>query len=236
MAMARTLDLLGVRTGNRPSAQIRAKCETFWLRLSTFARRSVVVLCLGAPLFLGACATGANPGAMTASVSEATLLPQQSRLRRAVEVGTVAGGSETNPLLSSKVSDGDFADALRRSLAVHAILASGSGEYRLDAQLVELKQPFGGFNIEVKTTVPFRLVALRTGRTVFERSITSAYTASFSAAHYGVLRLRLANEDAVRENIQSFIGALVAEERDNPGAFNPVMAELLPQLRKLFPA
>lgn len=195
-----------------------------------------MVSCLGAASFLGACASGANPGAMTASVSEATLLPPRSRLRQAVEVGGVTGGRETNPMLSSQVSDGDFADALRRSLAVHAVLASGSGGYRLDAQLVELKQPFGGFNMEVKATVLYRLVALQTGRTVFERRISNAFTANFSSAHYGVLRLRLANEGAVRENIQSFIATLVDEERDNPGAFSPAMAELLPQIRKLLPA
>jgi hypothetical protein len=139
-------------------------------------------------------------------------------------------------MLSSKVSDGDFAEALRRSLAVHAILASGSGDYRLDAQLTELKQPFGGFNMEVKATALYHLVALQTGRTVFERSVSSAYTATFGSAHYGVLRLRFANEGAVRENIQSFIAALVEEDRTNPGAFGPAVAELLPQLRRLFPA
>lgn len=195
-----------------------------------------MALCLGMVWFLGACATGANPGAMTASVSEGTLLAPRSRLRQAVEVGGVTGGRETNPLLSSKVSDDDFVEALRRSLAVHAILASGPGGYRLDARLVELKQPFGGFNMEVQATVLYRLVASRTGRTVFERSVSSAYTATFGSAHYGVLRLRLANEGAVRENIQSFIAALVDEERNNPGAFDPVVAELLPRIRRLLPA
>jgi hypothetical protein len=185
---------------------------------------------------LGACATGANPGPMTAELSEATLLPPQSRLRQAVAMGAVTGGRETNPIWTSQVSDTDFAEALRRSLTAHAMLAASGGRYRLDAQLVDMKQPLIGLDLEVSATVDYRLVSLADGTVVFAQRVPSRFTAGLSSAMVAVVRLRLANEGAIRENIRAFLAALVAAERANPQGFAPLVSELLPELRRLLAA
>jgi hypothetical protein len=178
-------------------------------------RGSVLLLMLA----LGACASGAVPGAMVPPISPDTVLASGSQLQRAVGVGTVDGGRETNPLLTSQVSSEAFAQALRQSLATHAMLATGSGIYRLDASLSDLSQPLAGFNMEVKARVQYRLTRLSDGALVWEREIANAFTADFSSAYYGVERLRLANEGAIRENIRQFLAALIAEEARNPAAF-----------------
>jgi hypothetical protein len=168
---------------------------------------------------LTGCAAGANPGAMTASVSEQTLLPAGSVLRRAVELGTVSGGRDTNPLWTSQVSDSDFATALRQSLTTHTMLALGGQSFRLDATLIELDQPLAGFDLTVQSRVRYRLTRLADGATVFDREVNARYTAAFSSSFYAVERLRLANEGAIKENISQFLAALVAEDRANPSAF-----------------
>ncbi|WP_338665850.1 hypothetical protein VQH23_11860 [Pararoseomonas sp. SCSIO 73927] len=134
----------------------------------------------------------------------------------------MSGGTETNPILASNISDADFAAALRQSLSTHAMLASAGGTFRLEAKLVELERPSIGFSFEVKARVAYRLVRVADGREVFSTEIRSAHTATFSDAAYGVERLRIANEGAARENVRQFLVALVAAEKANPETFGPV--------------
>lgn len=190
--------------------------------IGSFGYRARLVngaLALGLVLALGACASGATPGAMTAAVSEQTLLSPASRLRQAVQVGAVSGGRETNPLWTSQVSDADFATALRQSLSTHAMLAINAETFRVDATLSALEQPFAGLDLEVRSRVRYRVTHVASGRVAFEREIAVAYTAPFSAAFMAIERLRLANEGSIRENIRAFLTALVAEEAANPAAF-----------------
>ncbi len=175
-------------------------------------------LCLALGLLLSACASGAVPGAMVPPVSQETLVGDASRLRQAVAVGTVGGGRETSPLWTSQVSDQAFAQALRQSLATHAMLAINGDLYRLDATLLELTQPLAGFDMQVTAHVRYRLTRTADGATVLDREIRSPYTAAFSSSYLGVERLRLANEGAVRENIRMLLAALIAEEASNPTA------------------
>lgn len=185
--------------------------------MTTRIPRLLPVLLLAS--LLGACASGATPGAMVPPVSEATLIAPTSALRGAVAVGPVGGGSETSPLWMSSVSDADFAAALRQSLATHAMLSMGGETFRLEATLLDLERPLAGASMEVTARVAYRLVRVAGGAEVFATEIRSAYTAPFNAAFLGVERLRLANEGAVRDNVQRMLVALVAAERADPAAF-----------------
>lgn len=176
-------------------------------------------LCLSLLLLLGACASGAVPGAMVPPLGPGTIIAETSRLRQAVALGTVDGGKETNPLWTSQVSSEAFAQALRQSLATHAMLAIGGGVYRLDASLLELKQPIAGFDLEVTARVRYRLTRMADSGVIYETEITNAFAAAFSSSYLAVERLRLANEGAVRENIGRFLAAVIAEEARNPAAF-----------------
>jgi hypothetical protein len=170
---------------------------------------------------------------MSVDVTEATLLSSQSQLRQAVQVGTVSGGSETHPLWKSNVSDADFSEALRRSFAAHTILGGPTAPYRLDAELVKMEQPTVGFSMTVTADVRYRLVNLRNGSVVFDQTITTPFTAEFSSAFMGVVRLRLANEGAIRENIRSLMLALLDYDRRHPDALGVPTASLMLQLQQL---
>lgn len=164
---------------------------------------------------------------MTAPLTAASLVAPESRLRQAVRVGTVVGGKDTSPLWVSKIASADFAEALRRSLAVHGLLAAASERFRVDAELVELQQPFAGFDFTVTAVVRYRMVSTSSGAVLFATDIRSPFTADFGSSYVAVERLRLANEGAARENLRLFLEALVGEARSNPGRFEPPIAGLI---------
>ena len=158
---------------------------------------------------LTACASASKPGAMVAELTEATIIDESSVLRENIAVGDVSGGKETNPLWTSEVSSEDFAEALRLSFTSHAMLAMGESQYRLDAELVKLKQPFAGFNMTVTSIVAYTLTDVATGKVVYKDTVEEAYTAKVGDAFMGVQRLRLANEGSIKGNISTLIKSLI---------------------------
>ena len=167
------------------------------------------LLILSTGLLLMGCATASQPGAMLAPVTEATMIDSTSQLHESVSLNGVEGGKETNPLWTSKVSNDDFAEALRQSLAAHAMLSTDEGDYRLNAELVKLKQPLAGVNMSVTSTVKYTLTNVATGDVVFDETIEEKYTAKMGDAFVGVKRLQLANEGSIKSNISSLISMMI---------------------------
>lgn len=171
---------------------------------------------VAACLLMSACAAPSNPGAMALTVDQSTLIDTQSGLSHAISAPTVTGGKETNPLWTSKVSNEDFAEALRQTLAAHTMLATENGRFSLAAQLVQLKQPMMGLDMTVTATVKYTLTDAASGKVVWSQEIVTPYTAKMSDAFVGVKRLQLANEGAIKANIQKLVEALIAESKTNP--------------------
>ena len=182
-----------------------------------------------AALSLAACASASDPGAMLAEVSEETIISESSVLANAISMGEVSGGKETNPLWTSEVSSEDFAEALRQSFAAHAMLATENGDYRLDATLEELKQPFAGFNMTVTSIVNYTLTDLSTGEVVLEETVEEAYTAQMGDAFVGTKRLQLANEGSIKSNITTIIKKII-EDVDAETVSEDGVAELVTDL------
>ncbi len=156
------------------------------------------------------CATAARSPAMTARASAVSGIPVPAALQRGITVGAVSGGHDTNALWMSKVGNEEFARALRDSLAAAGMLAAGPGpgQYVLLADLQRLKQPVFGFNMKVTAVVGYQLRERSSGMPVFQTEVTTPYTAEMSEAFLGVERLKLANEGAIRENIERLIREL----------------------------
>lgn len=182
-----------------------------------------ILLCAAA---LSACATASKPGAMAPTVSEKTIIAEASPLRESVTVGDIGGGKKTNPLWTSQVSSEDFAETLRQAFTAHTMLSMEDGDYRLDAELVKLKQPLAGFNMTVTADVKYTLTEVATGDVVIDEVISTPYTAKTSDAFIAVERLRLANEGSIRENITQLITMMIervdgksdADEMSDEGA------------------
>ena len=88
-------------------------------------------------------------------------------------------------------------------------IVAGS-KYQLTADLTRLDQPMAGFDLTVGSTVRYSLIETRTRKEIYARVIQISYTAKMSDALIASLRLKLANEGAVKANIEAFVNDLIA--------------------------
>ncbi len=165
-------------------------------------------------LILSGCASASNPGAMAVAVTQQSLIDTTSSLSHAIAAPTVTGGKATNPMWVSNVSNENFAEALRQTLAANTMLATDNARFNLSAQLVQLKQPMMGFDMTVTATVKYTLTSTA-GNVIWTKDIVTPYTAKMSDAFMGVKRLQLANEGAIKANIQQLVTDLLSESKSN---------------------
>lgn len=158
---------------------------------------------------LGACADPASPTAMVPDVSGIGAGPPPS-YRLAITAGEVGGGSKTSPLWTSQVGNPEFREALVRTLLAAGLGRAENGQFRLDAVLQKLEQPFAGFTMTVSSTIGYKLTEVATGAVVYENTITASGSATMDDTMYGVARLKIANERAIRANLRQLIEALYA--------------------------
>jgi hypothetical protein len=159
---------------------------------------------------LAACASGARSENMTASLSSVPAVAAGQPGYKAFRVGSVTGGSETNPLWASNVSSAEFKTALESSLKSAGHLADdpASAQYEITAQMGALNRPMAGLDLTVATSVDYRAASVAGGPALFDKKVAATGTARFGDHLIAVERLRIANEAAVRANIESFISRL----------------------------
>lgn len=159
-------------------------------------------------LFLAGCATPSQPAAMVAMPAGPVSQHSQS-----LSIN-VTGGSETSSAGASKISNTDFAEALRQSIVQSGLFAKISpadlADYRLDVYIVRLEQPTFGFSMTVTLETNWTLTRQSDRQIAWQKAITSTYTAKAGEAFAGVTRLRLANEGTARANIQDAIAQMSA--------------------------
>ncbi len=161
---------------------------------------------------LAGCASPAQVDGMYARQVDAAKVAANTQTKNSIFLGHVSGGSETNPLWVSKVSDADFKLALEKSLK-EALLLSGTvddSKYILEVKLMKLDQPLFGLDLKVTATAEYTLKAKSTNQVVYSKAFSTPFTATFSDSAIAVQRLRMANEGAVRNNIEQVIDDLVS--------------------------
>lgn len=167
-------------------------------------------------LTLLACTALSLSGCATPSQSSAMVAPSPAPMKKhpgSINV-TVTGGSETSAAAISKISDRDFAEAVKASIVQSGLfskIANGAdGDYQLDIQIVRLDQPIFGasFTVTLETTWTLRRNSDR--QIAWQKAVISKFTASMGDSLLGVTRLRLANEGAARTNIQDAIAQMSA--------------------------
>lgn len=145
----------------------------------------------------------------------ATLAPN-SPIRNAITVGQVTGGARTNRLWISQVGDDAFAGALRAALSENRLAAGAAPRYRLDVALQELREPFAGLDMTVRSTVQYTLTDLTLKRLVFNKQITDSFTTTLGDTFDAAKRLGSANEGSIKANIGDFVNQLVEDSRSWP--------------------
>jgi len=168
-------------------------------------KKYLVILIIFCSFELAGCATGADVGPMVASYSS-NQQPKNITLVKDIAVSHVAGGQETNPLWASEISNENFQAALAQSLQQAGLYREYPGShYLLSANLIQLKQPLVGLNLTVVCTVQYQLENTKDNNMIYNKIITTSYTATFSDSPIAVVRLKKANEGAARENIKQLI-------------------------------
>lgn len=163
----------------------------------------------GLALLAGGCATASQSSAMIAAPTTAVAKHSGS-----ISIA-VTGGAETSALGASNISNADFATAIRDSITQSGLferIAAGAdiADYALTADIVRLDRPTFGASFTVHFEVTWRLTHRGDEKPIWEKSITSTFTAKMGDSLVGVKRLRLANEGAARTNIQDAVAQMSA--------------------------
>ncbi|MEY2862522.1 MAG: hypothetical protein RLY58_229 [Pseudomonadota bacterium] len=154
------------------------------------------------------CAAPARVDQMT-STKIPSANAQAAALKSSIQIQPVTGGKATNPLWTSQVSSEAFQSALSASLNSAGLLGTTTAPYTLDSKLVSLKQPKIGLDMTVTATVDYQLMNTSSKAAVFKKTIITPYTATVGDAFVGTERLKLANEGAIRKNIEEIIDVLL---------------------------
>ena len=159
---------------------------------------------------LAGCAAPATKESMIVRPT-ATSTPIKAEQKGKFMVRNVGGGSVTNPMWTSQVSKEAFGAALKESLAIEGYTTDvpAEGQYKIDADLVTLKQPLFGLTFDVVSTVNYRVY-----KEGFEKlmPITATGTATTSDAFVAITRLKIANEKSLQQNITEFIKQLASSD------------------------
>jgi hypothetical protein len=152
---------------------------------------------------LSGCATSASQNAMAIGIQD---VPGKlnTGLKEQVNIRSVTGGKETNPLWTSQVDNAGFKGALDQSLLAigYKSKSAADAKMQIEASLQNIEQPLFGLTFDVKSTVLYT-VNSKTNKKVFP--VTATGSASTSDAFLGFERLRIANERSIKENIKQFI-------------------------------
>ena len=167
-------------------------------------------------LLLAGCGTPSQPLPMTVTAANALQIRGwvPDALKAQVSVAPVKGGMATNKWWGSKVS----ADALQQALdeSLYAVgmkppAPEPAPRFELQAELAPLDQPLvPALGVTVGVAVRYTLVDKASGKTVYQRRIANPDEAGFSEAIVSPTeRLRIANERALRANIDLLLRDLV---------------------------
>jgi hypothetical protein len=178
------------------------------MTFGSHAHTAVRCLLIGALLSgLAACATPSQPEQMVPLQSNLTMINPGEPAYQQLRVGTVDGGSATNPLWTSEVSNADFKTALSTALKnVHyASDDPAKANVEISANLVKFQRPMFGLDMTVTSTVRYSAKSTADGSLVFDDTVAASGTATMGEALMGVERLKKANEASIRANIQEFL-------------------------------
>jgi len=169
-----------------------------------------VISIIAIGILVSGCASPAEVKNMTVQPTISLDAVSESPFINNLRIAEVSGGKKTNPLWTSQVSGTAYELALRNSLEANNLIqkSNPTPQFEVYARLSELDQPLIGLNMTVNSKVAYEVIDIKTRKSWFDKEILASYTATFSDAALGLIRLRLANEGSIRENIRKFINEL----------------------------
>jgi hypothetical protein len=168
--------------------------------------KSVILVLIVAVAITG-CASPASVKRMVPSFDHTSFISTNMTLM----IAEVKGGEKTNPMLSSKIENEGFKEALTNTLKGSGIFkevfTDEKGDYKIYAEIISQ-----GLKLGFPTTsilfVNYRLIETTSDKEVWKENILSQYDAKFEEAFLGNVRAKKANEAAVRDNLTRLIKKL----------------------------
>lgn len=173
------------------------------MNISSVFRRLAPALALTAMFGLAACATPSRPEAMSLTSVDGLTAQSGQVGYRAVRSVTASGGSETNPLWASQVSNEALESAVRQSLQAAGYMGEEGQPITVQVSLMGLDQP--GMGIDFNVTSRVRYVVRQGDREIYNQTIEAVGRGTMGDAFVGTERLRIANEKSIQENIRLFL-------------------------------
>lgn len=157
-------------------------------------------------LMLTGCSSPANREAM---------VPQDMVLVKhhpyTVQVQT-SGGNDTGAMDSSNISNADLKaaleDSITQSKVFKSVVQGSGGEYELNVRVSSLTKPVFGATFTVELETAWSLTKTSDRSVVLRKSVKSTGVATMGDAFAAVKRLRLAVENAARDNIAQGLKAV----------------------------
>jgi|SaaInlStandDraft_4_1057021.scaffolds.fasta_scaffold72600_1 hypothetical protein len=132
-----------------------------------------------------------------------------SKWSETIYIHGVEGSQSSNELVSTPgIDNKDFKIVVERSLNSAGLIAKSEklAPYYLDVLLMNTHTPsLGGIDVHATAQINYRLFDKVSNRDLLNQSITSQYTAPFSAAYAFPLRVRRALEGAIKANMEQVI-------------------------------
>lgn len=163
-----------------------------------------IIVLLVASIYLFGCASGAKVENM---VYKGDQKNYSSVIKNNMKVEQVSGGQKTNPMLASQIDSNAFSNALKQSLDYQG-LYSESGNYSLNAKILNVEQPIFGLDFKVTTRIQYVLKDINSGNIILDTSVDAPYVATVSDALVGIERLRIANEGSAQSSIEKLLNIL----------------------------
>jgi hypothetical protein len=156
----------------------------------------------------GACAPPASYSAMVAGAPPGQV--PAPVYRNAIIVGSVTLGRDAGTPWTSAVGADQVQQALVQTLAAAGLGQPANGRFRLDGQLLTLSRPYAGFAMTVTAAIAWRLTDVTNGAVVYDRVVQGLGTATLDDAVDNNNRLRIADQRAIRANLQQLVQDLSA--------------------------
>ena len=157
---------------------------------------------------VGACAPPASYSAMVAGVP----MGQGAApvYRNAITVGSITLGRDVGTPWTSAVGPDQVQQALVQTLANAGLGQPANGRFRLDGLLMTLSRPYAGFAMTVTAAIAWHLTDVTSSAVVYDRTLQGLGTATLDDAIDNNNRLRIADQRAVRANLQQLVQDLYA--------------------------
>ena len=159
--------------------------------------------------FLSACTEPASREEMDIPEAQSAYFSDDRYLSGKVLVGNVTAAQDSVSPFSSEIGVDEFEAALRSSLETANLLGEhASASYALDAELIEIDKPGGGWEQTVQSRIRYILRNVRSQEILLNEVIDASGTAWASDAPTGPKIQRIATERSAQSNLKKIINRL----------------------------